>query len=214
MQLPLDTYIAGRKTIGDWLVVRASLDDFTLHDIWAKVFDDYFINRLQDRYLAPLDSIKSGGSYVGEGFAIMAIICSLIEFIESTYQGTNYKHRRRGDPPLQPFEYSGSESLFSDFLTGHEPFRSFFDRQLATSFYKNVRCGLLHEARTNGRWTIWGKSHNGSLLQLQGQDFIVFRDNFHSAIRNFIEVEYKQELISSDERKSAFLRKFDRLCYE
>lgn len=214
MQLPNNTFIAGRKTVGDWLGVRVTLNDFSQSELWGNVFHDYFISRLHDRYLNPLQSIKADGSYVGEGFAIMTILCSLIEFIESTYQGSNYKHRRKGDPPLLPFEYSGSESIFSDFLNGHEPFKSFFDRHLARSFYKNVRCGLLHEARTNGTWTIWGKSGSGAIIEILGQDIIVYRDNFHKAICSFIEKTYKQELISSNERKSAFLRKFDRLCHE
>ena len=51
MQLSLTTYIAGRKTVLDWLSARPILDDFTNTAIWDTVFADYFQTRLKDRYL-------------------------------------------------------------------------------------------------------------------------------------------------------------------
>jgi hypothetical protein len=215
MQLPFDTFIAGRKTVADWLAIRIDLNNFAAVDLWESTFTDFFLTRLRERYLNPIDAVKNDGTYSGEGFSIMTILCSLIEFIESTYQGTNYKYRGRNAPPLQPNEYSFSGEIFQNFLIGHEPFRSRFNAALADSFYSNVRCGLLHEARTSGRWTIWGRSFDGQqIVEDKGGSLIVFRDDFYDAIKTFVEVDYKNEVLNSSNRKEAFLRKFDRLCLE
>jgi hypothetical protein len=212
MQLQLSTYIAGRKTVADWISIRNALNDFGNAELWTSVFDDYFLTRLNDRYLDPIKSIKQDGCYSGEGFSIMTIICSLVEFLETTYQGRNYRFRRKGDPELEPFEYSASGQIFVDFLTNRNPFSLHFNTQTALDFYSNIRCGLLHEARTNGKWTIWGKSPNNDLMEKNENAFIVFRDDFCDALLNFININYKAELLSSTDRKQAFLRKYDRLC--
>lgn len=214
MQLPLTTYIAGRKTVLDWLTIRPTLNDFTNSVVWDTVFTDYFHTRLKDRYLDPINSIKQDGCYSGEGFSIMTIICSLIEFLETTYQGINYRYVRRHDPPLGQFEYSVSGQIFVDFLTQRQPFSTHFNNALAQSFYSNVRCGLLHEARTNGKRTIWGKSSSNILAETTATEIIVYRDDFYDALTNFVSTHYKTDLLASDDRKRAFLRKFDRLCEE
>ena len=78
MQLPLTTLIAGRKTVADWIATKASLTDFNNTSLWTTVYNDFYITRLNDRYLSPIKSIKEDGSYTGEGFSIMTIILSLI----------------------------------------------------------------------------------------------------------------------------------------
>jgi len=214
MQLPPSTLIAGRKTVADWNAIKASLTDFNNTSLWTAVYNDFFITRLSDRYLSPIKSIKQDGDYTGEGFSIMTIICSLIEFLETTYQGKNYKYRRNGDPPLGRYEYSKSTQIFIDFLSNRTPFNTQFNLQNADDFYKNIRCGLLHEARTNGNWTIWGNSGNGTLIKKTSSETIIYRDAFFDALLQFINVHYKSDLISSRDRKEAFIRKFDNLCEE
>lgn len=212
MQLQLSTYIAGEKTVGDWNSIRYTLNDFSNTELWTSVFDDYFLTRLNDRYLNPIKSIKQDGNYLGEGFSIMTIICSLVEFLETTYQGKNYRFRRRGDPKHDKFEYSESVKIFVDFLTNRNPFSKHFDTPTALDFYSNIRCALLHEARTNGKWRILGKSTSNDLIKKNDTEIIVFRDNFYDALLNFININYKTELLSSTDRKQAFLRKYDKLC--
>jgi len=123
MQLPSNTRIAGKKTVGDWNTVRSDLNDLTNSLLWTTVFKDYFLTRLRDRYLNPIKSIKQGRRYSGEGFSIMTIICSLIEFLETTYQGTNYRYPK----PFGAYEYSKSRQIFIDFLTKRDPFNTQFD---------------------------------------------------------------------------------------
>lgn len=211
MRLPLKTVIAGKKTVSDWYSIRATLANFKESNLWNDVFDEYFLSRLNGRYLLPIQRIKEQETYNGEGFAIMTIICSLIEFLETTYQGINYRFIKRGDPPIGKFEYCVSSQVFINFLTTHEPFRKDFDIKTAEEFYSNVRCSLLHEARTSGAWVIKGKSLNGLLIQKKTTQIIAYRDNFYAGILKFID-NYKIHLMGSNTAKEAFLRKFDKLC--
>jgi hypothetical protein len=213
MQLSADTKIAGWKTVNDWNAHKILLADFSDKDAWTTAYTDYFLTRLQDRYLDPLKAIKENGTYRGEGFSIMAIICSLVEFLESTYQGINYRYRTKADPPLGQFEYGGSADIFTSFLTQRSPFDKSFNKTTAENFYRYVRCGLLHEARTKGKWTIWGTTSAEILIEDKKTEVIVYRDNFLNATNTFIE-EYKTDLLNSNDRKEAFVRKYDNLCSE
>lgn len=214
MKLPPTTFIAGRNTISDWDSIRINLNDYSNERLWHLAFQDYFLTRLTDRYLKPIESIKQNGTYRGEGFSVMTIICSIIEFLETTYQGINYRYVRRNDPPLGKFEYSQSGQIFIDFLCKREPFKNSFNLQTAEEFYKNIRCGLLHEARTNGRWTIWGNTSSNKLISITPTEWIIYRDNFYDAILDYVNNHYKREFLSSSDVKDAFLRKFDNLCNE
>jgi hypothetical protein len=56
---------------------------------------------------------------------------------------------------------------------------------------------------------IWAKSSTGSAVS--AADKIVYRDNFHAALLEFIDW-YKAALLSDTALQKAFLRKFDSLC--
>lgn len=213
MQLSLHTKIAGRKTVGDWLQLKTELIAVENKDAWDVAFHEFFKGRLDDRYLKPIKSIQDSGSFEGEGFAILAIICSLIEFLESTLVGKNYRFRRKGDPKLTDFEYGGSAEIFCNFLTKRIPFKNHFDSELANEFYEKVRCGLLHEARTKGKWTIIARHSNEILVEKLKDETRIYRDNFLDGLNLYIE-KYKQQLLSSKELKDAFIRKYDNLCIE
>jgi len=178
-------------------------------DRWCEAFDDYFHARIFLRYLNPIKILQENGTFQGEGFSIVAIQCTLIEFLESTIQGRLYRYRRPGDPPLAAHEYSNSGELFVSFLSTRQPFARDFNPQLARAFYEGVRCGLLHEARTKGGWTIWAKSPAAQVVSAAPN--IVYRDNFHAALLEFIDW-YKGALPSDKALQEAFIRKFDSLC--
>jgi len=73
----------------------------------------------------------------------------------------------------------------------------------------NVRCGLLHEARTKGDWTIEASEPTGKLVSVT--DKIYYRDNFQDGLLQLIEW-YKRVLLTDVEIQKAFIRKFDGLC--
>ena len=163
------------------------------------------------RYLTPIETLQQSGSQCGEGFSIVAVQCTLIEFLESTIQGKSYRYRRDGDPLLGQHEYSNSGSIFESFLTNRTPFKvEFITQQLAHDFYVSVRCGVLHEARTKNGWVIRAK-HGSRIIDTTGAQKILYRDNFQKALLDFV-AWYKSTLTSDSAIQEAFVRKFDSLC--
>ncbi len=199
-------FIAGTKTCADWKVARTQLVDCGDTVTWVTVFKDFFLKRLDLRYLGPIRVLQDNGTFQGEGFSIAAIQCSLIEFLESTVQGTSYRYLRAGET-LGPFEYSSSKAIFESFLTTRIPFRDEFTDSVARDFYEGVRCGLLHEAQTKKGWRIWA---SGSGI-IDADRKILFRDNFQKGLLQFVK-DYGIQLQTNREYQAALIRKFDSLC--
>src|SRR6266480_348430 len=94
-------YIAGSRTPDDWRAARGRLVVGGDGSLWREVFEQFYRTRLELRYLKPIRILQENGTLRGEGFAIAAIQCSLIEFLESTIQGVNYKYFRKPATPGQ-----------------------------------------------------------------------------------------------------------------
>lgn len=209
MWLPDDTKISGRNTVGQWKVLKPRLSSFNDHNSWKEAYQEFFWKRISSRYLRPIKVILDRETYLGEGFSVMTIQCALIEFLESTYQGLKYRFLKKGEH-LNLYEYNTSQKLFESFLLNEEPFRNHFNQDLATEFYKNIRCGLIHEAATKGTWKIKGK-HQTKIIEKTQTETVVYRTNFQVALKEFLN-NYKAELLQSKDRKEAFIRKIDSLC--
>lgn len=201
-------YIAGCKTDEDWQGLRTSLIDGADHTAWKVAYEDYLLSRLRLRYLEPIEVLQRKLHSQGEGFSIVSIQCTLIEFLESIFRGLKYRYLR-GSEVLGQHEYSRSSELFADFLCKRSPFHEQFSQALAEDFYKNVRFGLLHEAQTKQGWRIWDQSHNHTIVDPSNR--IIFRDNMQDALRACIDA-YGQKLIVDTALQQAFIRKFDSLC--
>ena len=202
-------YISSSRTAVDWFEIRDSLTSGTNIDAWTDVIEHFLHDRLFTRYIDPIESIRIRGGSKGEGFAIVTIQCALMEFLESSAQGKNYRFARRGDPPLSANEYTGSREMFTSFLSKRQPFNAIFDEILAGDFYEGVRCALLHEACTKGGWTIQKRSENG--VPVSSQTKVLFRDNLHESLLSYIQ-NYEGALLRSAELQLAFVRKFDALA--
>lgn len=205
---PGDFIIAGKKRVSDWRAFKGALAAGENPALWGTAYQDYFYARLSYRYLKPLTVLQASGPIRGEGFSIVAIQCSLIEFLESTVQGKSYRYSRNGNPPLGPHEYSNSSAIFEFFLVNRDPFNAEFTQQHAHDFYVSVRCGVLHEARTKNGWTILAKSKTSQIIDANLK--IVYRDDFQAALLQFVDW-YKAALPSTVALQEAFLRKFDTL---
>jgi hypothetical protein len=201
-------YIAGNKTAADWAAFRDTLVVGGDAEAWGRAFQDYFQTRLDLRYLNPIRILQKYGTFEGEGFSILALQCTLIEFLESTVQGVNYRYLRRGEH-LSPHEYNDSSNLFARFLCNQPPFSQDFDEDLAREFYSEIRCGLLHEARTKGKWRVWAEAPGGRVIDRTRR--IVYRNNFQKALDQFIQW-YHDALPSDVALQEAFIRKFNNLC--
>jgi len=207
-----DIKIAGERTVADWRKLSAALlADMGNTHLWEVAFG-YLEERMKTRYLSPIKHIEGNGDNDGEGFAIVAIICSMVEALESFYEGKSYRKATKAAPLDPSAEYYESQPIFVSFLQNREPFRNHFAASgLATEFYKNVRCPILHEAATRCGWKIRIDSKN--LIEQQGNDWILNRALFVRAIEEYMK-SYKQELFDSPSPnlKNAFIRKFDAIC--
>ncbi len=198
--------IAGRKRASDWRALRKILLEQSTPQLWEQACRDFFIERLETRYFEPIRRLQAEGAWAGQGFAIMVILCSLVEFLESTVRGLKYKYRG----PCGQYEYDSSREVFMDFLVSRKPFSDVFrDRDIALEFYQAVRCGLMHEAQTKSGWVIWAKSYRKAIID-RGQRK-VYRDDFYDAICEVVQ-DYAKQLVSDGELQAAFIRKYDGLC--
>lgn len=200
-------YISGWNTHNDWVKFRICLNEDSPEKNWDRAYKEFFLKRLDYRYFNPIDILQEHGTYLGEGFSIMTILCSLIEFLESTYQGKIYRYARNKQR-LEKYEYSSSKLMFVSFFLNHDPFKGVFDEDKAIQFYESIRCGLLHEAGTKNGWRIWAKS--GSDIFIDFEEKIIYRDNFKKGIKQHLN-NYRKELLTSKKIQNAFIRKFNSL---
>ncbi len=213
---PDDMKIAGNFTVADWNAMKAVLkSDQSSAEIWKLTFETFFRTRIETRYFVPIRLLQKHGENEGEGFSIVALQCSLIEFLASTREGKEYKHCSRG-VKCEENEYCGSGSMFSNFLRDNQPFNDHFS-DLAGCFYTHVRCKLFHEARTKGNWIIRADSPKNineivDFVSKPGKT-ILYRNSLQEAFKTYIN-GYGEELTKCKKLQEAFIRKFDSLCEE
>jgi len=94
----------------------------------------FVVERFEERYLRPVEDSPSK-----HGFTVLAVACLAIEALESFYQGrADTKH--------------ASAQMFRDFFGRDTPLKVFAGGN--DWFYKDIRCGLLHQAEARGGWLI------------------------------------------------------------
>jgi hypothetical protein len=123
---PDDTELAPKFTVRDYEQCRDRNPPD--RDSIANAIRSRFINR----YVEPA---RAGH----RGFTIMAVSCLMIEALESFRQGW-------------PSSEGRSKAAFCFFFDAFDQFKDL--RGHASVFYKNVRCGILHQAETRGGWRI------------------------------------------------------------
>jgi len=204
-----NTKIAGNKSVKDWKILRNKLRESLDTSLWQEAYD-FFEIRLNTRYFNPINAIKNQDKFIGEGFSITAILCSLIEFLETTWTGEKYKFCN--DNELSNFEYNRSKKKFISFLENRPPFNNVFANKdgLALQFYENVRCGLLHEASTKLNWII--RTDNSSeFYEFRNGEHIIDRELFEVKIKEFLKI-YKTQLLNNVSLQNAFIRKMNSIA--
>lgn len=155
--------------------------DLDLSDLnssnWDTAFD-YMYRRLTERFIEPVDKLidfekdlPAGAKKYG--FAVMAINCLLCETLQAFYEGVT--------------DSTGhSKRLFTAFLTKRSNFNRYFTNpQDAVDFYKNFRCGILHQAQTSADTKIWAV---GDLIKRTGKYVIVNRILFHEKLKGELDI--------------------------
>lgn len=192
------------KSDDDWKQARAVLCASRAAPEWSEAHV-WIRERLKSRFLVPVERILTGDGYEGEGFAVAAIDCLLIEFLEALHRGSIYRRRK---PQLSVVEHSSSEEMFVGFLSGPEPYKTHFDEAKAKSFYEGVRCGVLHEAATKGGWLIRA---DGELVGDRNGAPTLNRVMLHDALARTVEA-YCEGLATSPALQDGFLRVMDNIC--
>ncbi len=141
---PWATILAGSKKNNTAITVRNYAHMIGTKD--RAGIADLIRLRFSERYLDPaMDNPKR------HGFAILAICCLMVEALESFRNGWK---KTRG---------IGGEAVFRGFFQEYDEFKDL--RPVAHEFYTHIRCGILHQAETTGRWTV---NRNSSLFSESG----------------------------------------------
>lgn len=180
--------IAPGITSTEWRALR--LDD-PMNGDW-EVAITILDRRIRERYIEPIDYLIAGEATkqaAGRrfGFTVMAVDCLLVETLGAFIEGLE---DTRGK----------SEEIFSRFLLSRASFASEFKcADVANQFYKEFRCGILHQAEIGGSSKVWSV---GPLLQIDHGRIIVNRNEFHERIKR----EFESYLSALRDVKNSDLR--------
>ena len=185
-----DVKISKQYTVGDWKKLRQKLMDGEAD--WSEGFK-VFGDRIQSRFLEPIRKIQSEGENVGEGFSIALISVILLEFLAAFELGKIYKFESKS-----PNVYSSSSNLLTSFFKKSNLFNSRIkNRNAKDNFYKNIRCGLVHEARTKGNDIIISKSSQKNTQP----NFFYFEDDGEYRLNRDLLIELLKDYISEYQLK-------------
>jgi hypothetical protein len=145
-------------------------------------------DRFNQRYFRPIESTSSADKH---GFTIMAVCCLVIEALESFYQG---KADTKGH----------SKEMFDAFFKRDTPFKVFGGG--GDWFYKDIRCGILHQSEARGGWRIL---RSGPLLDVPAKSI-----NATRCIRELCKAvdTYANQIQHDDALWALFKKKMKAVC--
>lgn len=146
----------------------------------------FVVERFDERFFLPVDR-----STRKHGFASMAMACLAIETLESFYQGLASTRGR-------------SSRMFKDFFARDTALKQFGCG--GDWFYRDIRCGLLHQGEARGGWRI---HRRGPMLDKNART--VNATLFIRALRRAV-VSYGAQLENDDNLWKLFRRKMDAVC--
>ena len=151
-----------------------------------RAIGQFFVERFDERFFRPIEDSSSK-----HGFAVLAVVCLVIETLESFYQG-------RLDTK------NASTQMFRDFFARDTPLKVFAGE--SDWFYKDIRCGILHQSETRGGWRVLRK---GPLLDAQAK--ALNATAILRALRS--EVQKYAQMIQTDEQLwKNFCKKMGGVC--
>lgn len=106
------------------------------------------------------------------GFTIMALNCLLIETL---YQ---FKEGKDKTPSHQ------NKEVYSDFLMQEFP-HEFNTKNIADSFYTNIRCGILHSAQTKNESRL--SDREDVVVTFEGNTLVVSVNGVSSLLKTYFE---------------------------
>lgn len=193
----------------DWPAIKATVEGDLSENTWTVVANVVLRGRLNRLYFDPIHHLTRdpGERGQGEGFAILTIQCSVLEFLAALRKGWSFRHGHKEEG--KDYCYGNSRLLYTSFLAEQDPFaRSFTTPQRANEFYTDIRCGLVHEGQTKNGWRIWRGQASHPLVDFERR--AIYRDVMQRQIETYLD-RYCRELPHSTELQEAFVRKFDYL---
>ncbi len=171
--------------------------DLKNEDDWRTAVD-IFRDRIHERFLNPIRHIEDLDF---AGFAVMALDCLLIEMLQQFREGVNRTPSGK------------SKDFFILFLTETD-FGEDFDERMALLFYRQIRCGILHQAELRGSSKILAR--DGLPLVEYAPDergLYVNRKLFHERLVSVFE-KYTMELLDPAKVRirEKFLNKMMSIC--
>jgi hypothetical protein len=198
-------------TVGDWKNLRPDL--IYSDQRWMEAFK-IFEDRIQSRFFTPMEKIQSIGENNGEGFSIALISVVLLECLSAFEEGKIYRNNKKS---LPPHEYTDSNRLLKSFLTNSSVFSVHFpSNRTAKNFYENIRCGLVHEARTMKNAVIIRQDSEKN----SKPDCIYFQENGEWRLnRDLLMIKIKEHIIdkrsrlidNKDNLRNNFILKMDEI---
>jgi hypothetical protein len=160
--------IAPGVQAAEWQALK--LDDHASPD-WATAVQ-ILEGRIHERYIEPIDHLIAAEETRPPterrfGFTVLAVDCLLIETLGAFLDG------------LEDTE-GKSKVTFCKFLTTRPLFAGDFTEDLAERFYKEFRCGILHQAEIGGDSKVWSV---GPLIRDDGGKLIVNRNKLHERLK-------------------------------
>jgi hypothetical protein len=170
---------------------------------WATAID-IFERRFSKRFIEPANLLIDFEKNLSNkdkcfGFTIVAIDCLLIETLACFYKG------------LKETPKNQNEVTYVSYLTNPDVlFSKYFDNVTAQLFYREIRCGILHQSETKNASLIkaWGpvvKHYNGSI--------IINREALHKIVKmefNSYITKLKDPL--QNDLRNNFKTKMDHIC--
>jgi hypothetical protein len=187
-------WISSKFTSNDWNKL-----DLSAHSADWNTAVEIFLDRINGRFLAPIDAIrKHTDLQIAEfaGFVTIAIDCLLIETLVQFRTGQD--------------ETKGSHAeAFWSFFKKSDFFKHDFDsKQKSDIFYGHFRCGILHQAQTKKSSLVrYGRQRmvEASVVDNIQQGLIIDRDLFHNALVDEIN-SYAQRLRFPQDARDRKLR--------
>ncbi len=172
-----DTQISSSVTVRKYKRLVAEND--------RKALAKFLIDRFNERYFWVIEPPCK------HGFTLAAVSCIVIETLESFYQGL-------------PDTKGRSAQMFKDFFAKNTELKV-----LASEdgwFYRDIRCGILHQSEAPGGWRILRK---GELLNSEAKT--INATAILKALKNAVN-QYAQQLEKDELLWKNFRTKMDAVC--
>jgi hypothetical protein len=185
-----DVELASGFSIANYQTALANIES------GRQIIADAIHRRFTERYLGPITDPPSDQRH---GFAMMAVACLMIEALQSFRCGW-----------LDTSKHGEGKHAFCSFFDEHSEFAPL--RGHAGDFYKNVRCGILHQAETTNGWRI--RRNKVELLTHTPTGLIIDAKRFTDALGRALD-RYRDDLKAApwdDDLWDHLKRKMNRVC--